>query len=111
MRGVGAQAAATSAAAPASSLANSPATTPAAPQALATRHACLSCHAPQGKLLRPSIQDIAGKYRGEAGAEARLLAKLKAGGAGVWGAIPMPANPQVNEEESKKLVAWILSLK
>lgn len=108
VRGVGAQAAATSAAAPASSLANSPATTPAAPQALATRHACLSCHAPQGKLLGPSIQDIAGKYRGEAGAEARLLAKLKAGGAGVWGAIPMPAQSHVKEDELRSILQWML---
>lgn len=100
VRGVGAQAAATSAAAPA--------TIPAAPQALATRHACLSCHAPQGKLLGPSIQDIAGKYRGEAGAEAKLLAKLKAGGAGVWGAIPMPAQSHVKEDELRSILNWML---
>jgi cytochrome c len=104
VRGVGAQAAATSAAAPATS----PATAPAAPQALATRHACLSCHAPQGKLLGPSIQDIAGKYRGEAGAEAKLLAKLKAGGAGVWGAIPMPAQSHVKEDELRSILQWML---
>ena len=108
VRGVGAQAAATSAAAPATSPANSPATAPAAPQALATRHACLSCHAPQGKLLGPSIQDIAGKYRGEAGAEAKLLAKLKAGGAGVWGAIPMPAQSHVKEDELRSILQWML---
>ena len=112
VRGVGAQAAAASAAAPATASATAsattPATTPAAPQALATRHACLSCHAPQGKLLGPSIQDIAGKYRGEAGAEAKLLAKLKAGGAGVWGAIPMPAQSHVKEDELRSILNWML---
>lgn len=105
VQGVGAMAAATNgAAAPVPT----PASTPAAAQALATRHACLSCHAPQGKLLGPSIQDIAGKYRGEAGAEAKLLAKLKAGGAGVWGAIPMPAQSHVKEDELRSILQWML---
>ncbi len=98
----------TSATTPATTPAAAPASTPAAAQTLATRHACLSCHAPQGKLLGPSIQDIAGKYRGEAGAEAKLLAKLKAGGAGVWGAIPMPAQSHVKEDELRSILQWML---
>jgi cytochrome c len=109
VQGVGAMAAATNgAAASATTSATTTATTPTAAQTLATRHACLSCHAPQGKLLGPSIQDIAGKYRGEAGAEAKLLAKLKAGGAGVWGAIPMPAQSHVKEDELRSILQWML---
>ena len=113
VQGVGAMATATNgAAASATTSATTPtaapASTPAAAQTLATRHACLSCHAPQGKLLGPSIQDIAGKYRGEAGAEAKLLAKLKAGGAGVWGAIPMPAQSHVKEDELRSILQWML---
>lgn len=113
VQGVGAVAAAANgAAASATTSATTPtaapASTPAAAQTLATRHACLSCHAPQGKLLGPSIQDIAGKYRGEAGAEAKLLAKLKAGGAGVWGAIPMPAQSHVKEDELRSILQWML---
>jgi cytochrome c len=96
------------AAASATTPAAAPVPAPVPAPTLATRHACLSCHAPQGKLLGPSIQDIAGKYRGEAGVEVKLLAKLKAGGAGVWGAIPMPAQSHVKEDELRSILQWML---
>jgi cytochrome c len=63
------------------------------------------------KVVGPSFKEVAAKYADDKAAAAALATKIIAGGGGVWGAIPMPANPQVKEAESKKLVAWILSLK
>lgn len=84
---------------------------PAADQALATKKNCLACHAIATKLVGPAYKDVAAKYKGDAGAAAKLAAKVIKGGSGVWGPVPMPANPQVNEAEAKQLVAWVLSQK
>jgi cytochrome c len=82
-----------------------------ADQALATAKNCMACHAIDHKVVGPAYKDVAAKYKGDKGAADRLAAKVMKGGTGVWGQIPMPANPQVNEAEAKKLVAWVLSLK
>ena len=82
-----------------------------ADEALAKSKNCLACHAIDKKLVGPSYKDIAKKYAGDAKAADMLATKIQKGGAGVWGAIPMPANPQVNDAEAKKLVTWILGLK
>ena len=79
--------------------------------ALATSKNCMACHAVDKKLVGPSYKDVAKKYAGQKDAVDKLAAKIIKGGSGVWGAIPMPANPQVNDAESKKLAAWVLSLK
>lgn len=79
--------------------------------AMAKAKNCLACHAVDKKLVGPAYKDVAAKYAGQKDAAAKLEAKVMKGGSGVWGPIPMPANPQVNAEEAKKLVAWILSLK
>ena len=63
------------------------------------------------KVIGPSYKDVATKYAGQPDAVAKLTQKVLKGGAGVWGAVPMPANPQVNEAEAKQLVQWILTLK
>ena len=87
-------------------------TTPAfADQALATAKNCMACHAIDKKVLGPAYKDVAKKYAGQKDAAAKLATKVMKGGSGVWGAVPMPANPQVNEAEANKLVAWILALK
>lgn len=78
--------------------------------ALAQTKNCLACHAIDKKLMGPSYKDVAAKYAGDATAEAKLIAKIKAGGAGVWGPIPMPPNA-ITDEEGKTLVQWILSQK
>lgn len=79
--------------------------------ALAQKSGCLACHGVDKKVLGPAYKDVAAKYKGDKGAEARLIAKVKAGGSGVWGPIPMPANsPQVKDEDIKTIVEWILSL-
>ena len=80
-------------------------------QALAQKNGCLACHAIDKKVLGPSYKDIAAKYKGDKGAEAKLVAKVKAGGSGVWGPMPMPANsPQVKDEDIKSIVQWILAM-
>jgi len=78
--------------------------------ALAQAKNCLGCHAVDHKIVGPAYKDVAAKYAGDAGAVDKLVAKVKAGGAGVWGQIPMPPN-NVTDEEARKLVEWILSLK
>jgi cytochrome c len=78
---------------------------------LAQAKNCLACHSLENQVVGPAFKAIAAKYAGDKAAAASLATKIMAGGGGVWGAIPMPANPQVKEDEAKKLVAWILSLK
>ena len=80
-----------------------------ADQALATSKNCMACHAMEKKLVGPSYKDVAKKYTGQRDAADKLAAKIMKGGSGVLGAIPMPANPQVNEADAKKLAAWVLA--
>ena len=70
---------------------------------------CSACHAPNAKLVGPSIADIAKKYEGQSGAVDKLSTKVKVGGAGVWGSIPMPAQAQLSDDDRKALVVWMLS--
>lgn len=79
--------------------------------ALAQKSGCTACHSVDKKIVGPAYKDVANKYRGDKGAEAKLVAKVKAGGTGVWGPVPMPPNTQVSDEDVKKLVQWVLSLK
>jgi cytochrome c len=72
---------------------------------------CLSCHAVDKKLLGPSYKDVAARYAGQKDAVDKLSAKVMKGGAGAWGNLPMPANPQVTDAEARQLVQWILTLK
>ncbi|MFP8833637.1 c-type cytochrome [Hydrogenophaga sp. XSHU_21] len=82
-----------------------------ADDALAKSKNCMACHAVDKKLVGPSYKDVAKKYAGDAKAVDMLATKIMKGGSGVWGAIPMPANPQVNDADAKKLAAWILGQK
>ena len=79
---------------------------------LATAKNCMACHAVDKKVLGPSYKDIAAKYADQKDAVDKLAVKVIKGGGGVWGTIvAMPSNPQVNPDEAKKLVAWILTQK
>lgn len=82
-----------------------------ADEALAKAKNCMSCHAIDKKVVGPSYKDVAKKYAGQADAAAKLEAKVKKGGSGVWGTVPMPPNPAVSDADIKKLVAWILAMK
>jgi cytochrome c len=71
----------------------------------------MACHAVDRKLVGPAYKDVAKKYAADKGAVDALAGKIQKGGSGVWGAVPMPANPQVSEAEAKKLAAWVLGQK
>lgn len=78
---------------------------------LAQKKACLACHSIDKKVVGPAYKDVAAKYRGQKGADAKLAEKILKGGKGVWGEMAMPANPQVSPAEAKQLADWVLSLK
>jgi cytochrome c len=82
-----------------------------AQEALAKKHACFACHAVDKKLVGPAYKDVAAKYRNVKGAEAKLVEKVKKGGTGVWGQVPMPPNASVPDADLHALVKWILSQK
>ena len=80
-----------------------------ASQELATAKNCMACHAVDRKLVGPSYQEVAEKRGGEENAVAILAEKIQKGGAGVYGPVPMPPNPQVSDAEAVTLAEWILT--
>ena len=80
-------------------------------QELLQKSGCTACHANDKKVVGPAYQEVAAKYKGDAGAAAKLVAKVKAGGSGVWGPVPMPPNPQVSDANLKTMVTYILAMK
>lgn len=82
-----------------------------ASQELAQKNGCLACHSVDKKIVGPAYKDVAKKYAKDKGAAAKLFAKVKKGGSGVWGSVPMPPNPQVKDDDLKKIIAWVLSQK
>ena len=78
---------------------------------LAKKHNCFACHAVDKKLVGPAYKDVAAKYRNDPQAEQKLFQKVKNGGQGVWGQVPMPPNTQVPDADIHSLVKWILSQK
>jgi len=81
-----------------------------ADEALARKYNCLACHQVDKKVVGPAYKDIAKKYKGKSGAAALLAEKVKKGGSGTWGPIPMPPNAAVPDADLKKLVDWILKM-
>ena len=82
-----------------------------ADEALAKANNCMACHAVDKKLVGPAYKDVAKKHGNDASKADMLAAKIIKGGSGVYGAIPMPANPKVSEADAKTLATWVLSLK
>jgi cytochrome c len=80
-----------------------------ADEALAKKHNCLACHTIDKKTVGPAYKDIAAKYKGQ-NVSAKLQEKVKKGGQGVWGPVPMPPNAAVPDGDIKTLVDWILKL-
>ena len=78
---------------------------------LATKSGCTACHAVDKKVVGPGYKEVAAKYKGNAKAEAMLFDKVKKGGVGNWGQVPMPPNAAVKDEDIKTLVKWVLSQK
>ncbi|MDA0983116.1 MAG: c-type cytochrome [Proteobacteria bacterium] len=78
---------------------------------LAKKHSCVACHKVKGaKTVGPTYVDIAKKYAGQKDAAAKLAAKVKNGGTGVWGQIPMPPNSAVPDADIQALVKWLLAV-
>ncbi len=78
---------------------------------MAKKDGCLACHSMDKKMVGPAWNDIGKKYAGDPDAEARLITKVKKGGKGVWGQIPMPGNVTIKNDDIKTLVQFILTLK
>jgi len=78
---------------------------------LAKKNNCTACHAIDKKVVGPAWKAVADKYRGDAGAKAKLATKLIKGGGGVWGAMPMPASPKLSQADAETLADFVLSLK
>ena len=76
---------------------------------VAQANACMGCHAVDRKLVGPSFKDVAVKYKGDAAAQVKLEKKVRDGGAGVWGAIPMPSHPGMSAAEIHSVVGWVLA--
>ena len=83
----------------------------AANEALAKKHNCLACHTVDKKVVGPSYKEVAAKYRSDKTADAKLFEKVKKGGVGTWGQVPMPPNATVPDADIKVLVKWVLSQK
>jgi cytochrome c len=82
-----------------------------ASEQLAQSSGCMTCHAVDRKVIGPSFKDVAAKYSGNKAADADLFKKVKAGGKGVWGDMPMPPNAHLKDEDIKTLVRWVLATK
>ena len=82
-----------------------------ASEELAKKYACVACHTVDKKTVGPAYKEVAKKYAADPGAQAKLEDKVKKGGTGVWGQIPMPPNATVPAADVSALVKWIMSLK
>ena len=80
-------------------------------QDLLKKSGCTACHQNDKKVVGPAYIDVAAKYKGDAGAAAKLAGKVKSGGSGVWGPVPMPPHPQVSDADIKTMITYILALK
>lgn len=80
-------------------------------ETLISKSDCLACHKVDAKLLGPSYKDVANKYPNNAATVSQLVSKIKKGGSGVWGAIPMSPHPALSDDDAKAMVKYILSLK
>jgi cytochrome c len=80
------------------------------PHELAKRKACLSCHGVDNRIVGPAFRDVAKRYKGQDGVESKLVEKLRRGGSGSWGALPMPPNPDLAAADATTLVRWVLGL-
>ena len=80
-------------------------------KALLQKSGCTACHSEDKKLVGPAYKDVAAKYKGDTAAAGKLAEKVKKGGSGVWGPVPMPPNVNVKDDDIKTMVAYVLALK
>jgi len=77
---------------------------------LAKKNNCTACHAVDKKVVGPAFKDVAAKYKGDAGAKAKLATKIQKGGGGVWGAMPMPASPKISDADAAAIAEAVLAM-
>jgi cytochrome c len=78
---------------------------------LLKKNNCTACHANERKMVGPAYKDVAAKYASDSAAAEKLAKKIKAGGAGVWGPVPMPAQPNLSEADALVLAKYIMAVK
>lgn len=78
--------------------------------AIAQANGCMACHQVENKIVGPSYKDVAAKYKDQEGAKEMLIGKVRAGGMGTWGPVPMPPQAAISDENLAAVVDWILSL-
>ena len=78
---------------------------------LAKNNMCLACHAIDKKVVGPAFKDVAAKYATRKDAVEYLTKKIKSGGSGVWGPMPMPAQAQLSDAQATELARWVLKAK
>jgi len=83
----------------------------ATPEETATKSGCMACHAKDKKLVGPAFKDVAAKYKGQHDVSTQLAAKVRAGGKGVWGPIPMSPNgpDKISDADLQAVLGWVLS--
>ncbi|WP_316366390.1 c-type cytochrome [Candidatus Thiodiazotropha sp. CDECU1] len=79
------------------------------PLALATQSGCMACHQIETKVVGPAYKEVAAKYKDDAAALDMLVGKVKSGGVGTWGQIPMPPNAHVSDDNIRTIVTWVLT--
>jgi cytochrome c551/c552 len=75
---------------------------------LLNANACIACHTLDKRVVGPSFREVAARFAGDAGAVGKLVKKIREGGAGGWGAVPMPPHPQISNADLNSIVSWIL---
>jgi cytochrome c len=81
-----------------------------ASEKIAIRAGCMTCHAATKKVIGPAYRDIAIKYKGKPNAVAMLSERIRKGGKGVWGEIPMAPTPpeRLSDADLKAVLTWVL---
>lgn len=73
---------------------------------------CIACHTVDAKRVGPAYKEVAAKYRGDNSAPDKLFAKVRAGGSGAWGEVPMIPHgaDKISDDDLKAAIKWILAL-
>ncbi|MFM0441114.1 cytochrome C [Paraburkholderia strydomiana] len=77
-------------------------------KAIANQHACFACHSIDKKLVGPAWRDVAVRYAGQPDIGKQLVAHIRGGSSGAWGAVPMPPN-QISVDDATVVAKWILA--
>ena len=88
--------------------AGAPDSEPAPVARLLSDYGCIACHTMEQKLVGPAFRNIAKRYKNDSSAAALLMRKVKEGGTGVYGDVPMPPHPQIADADVKRIVDWVL---